>query len=139
MAKWLKANPKKRERNRIKNIKWRRDNKEKYLAIAARYRKNNRHKIKDYKLRVSFGITLDDYLKMHKRQGGLCAICKLPEKAKHNHTKKIQRLAVDHCHKTGKVRALLCQDCNRGLGKFFDDPVKLKAALDYVIEFNSDV
>jgi len=50
-----------------------------------------------------------------------CAICK-----------KETNLVVDHDHKTGKVRDMLCNHCNRGLGHFMDDPILLKAAAEYL-------
>lgn len=65
----------------------------------------------DWHYRTNFGITYETYLKMFKRQKGLCAICKKPERETVNG--KIKRLAVDHDHKTGKVRGLLCGKCNR--------------------------
>ena len=43
-----------------------------------------------------------------------------------------QKLSIDHCHKTGKVRGLLCKHCNHGLGKFKDDVNLLKIAIDYL-------
>ena len=58
-------------------------------------------------------------------QGGLCAICMT---APANH--------VDHDHASGAVRALLCFNCNGGLGQFKDDPDVLRAAADYV-EFHA--
>jgi hypothetical protein len=68
-----------------------------------------------------YGITAEEADAMFERQGGLCAICRAAP-AKH----------VDHDHATGAVRALLCFNCNGGLGQFKDDPDLLKAAADYV-------
>ena len=65
----------KRELNRIKNIKWRRENKEKYLRCAARYRKTHRKKIQDYKLNIRYGISLEKYSSLYQIQNGKCAIC----------------------------------------------------------------
>ncbi len=55
-------------------------------------------------------------------QHGKCAIC--------NKTKKL--LHVDHCHETGKVRGLLCYNCNNGLGRFKDNIEFLKTAINYL-------
>lgn len=126
----------KREKNRLKNLEWRRKNPKKYLKNASKYRKNNRNKIREYKLKLKYGLSLEEYEIMFTKQNGKCAICGEVETAKHSHTKKIINLAVDHCHTTGKVRELLCQDCNRGLGKFKDDPVRLKAAIEYIKKHN---
>ena len=122
----------KREQNRIKNIKWRKDNKEKYLLSARRYRKHHHKTIQNYKLKTRYGLSLEDYYGLYKSQSGKCAICNNPESAVHNLTKKIITLAVDHCHKTKKVRGLLCQDCNRGLGKFNDDISRMEKAIEYL-------
>lgn len=81
----------------------------------------------DSYLQRNYGITLEDYEKLWKAQGHVCAIC-LQECNRSNST----RLCVDHCHKTGRVRGLLCFNCNVGLGKFKDDPELLQAALIYL-------
>jgi hypothetical protein len=57
-------------------------------------------------------------------QEGKCAICKEPE------TTRV--LSIDHCHKTNKVRGLLCQRCNLGLGNFLDSRGNLQSAIDYL-------
>lgn len=62
------------------------------------------------KLKRRFGITIEDYNKMYKEQEGKCLCCGAHE-SYNGH-----RLAVDHCHTTGKVRALLCKNCNSALG-----------------------
>jgi len=61
-------------------------------------------------LKRKYGITLEQYDQMLEAQGGGCAICaRAPGK---------QVLAVDHCHETGRVRALLCSGCNRSIGYY---------------------
>ncbi len=72
-----------------------------------------------------FGLTLEDYELMMKEQDGVCYLCK-------KECATGRSLAMDHSHKTGKLRRLLCSNCNRGLGNFQDDPVILRAAADYV-------
>ena len=78
------------------------------------------------KLKRDFGITLEDYDNMFQNQDGCCAIC-----GEHQDSFKI-RLAVDHCHNTGKVRGLLCLSCNAGIGNLKDSPTLLKKALNYL-------
>jgi hypothetical protein len=86
---------------------------------------------KDYKLRNYFGIYLEDYNSMLENQNHLCKICNKAETARSN-TGYVKDLAVDHCHKTGKIRGLLCQSCNVGLGHFDDSLDKLESAIKYL-------
>lgn len=81
---------------------------------------------KDWKLRKYYGITAEQFRTIHDSQKGLCAICNRP-----NVTDK-QALSVDHCHKTLKIRGLLCANCNRGLGLFQDNPMLMERAADYI-------
>lgn len=89
-------------------------------------------KRKDYVLRSLYGISRVDYDSLYLRQGGVCAICRRPETMVDKRTGKTQGLSVDHNHKTGKVRGLLCGVCNTGLGKFKEDPRLLRLAADYL-------
>jgi hypothetical protein len=70
-------------------------------------------------------------------QNGGCAICSRPETAVING--KVMELAVDHDHKTGKVRALLCSTCNTSLGGFQDSPALLQKAIEYLKEHSDGV
>ena len=83
----------------------------------------------------SWGIDADRYQEMLKEQGGLCAICESPERERDKSSGKIKDLAIDHCHATGEVRALLCSNCNRALGLFNDDPAMLAKARSYVLRY----
>ena len=76
---------------------------------------------RSYHLKRRYGITAEEADAMLAEQGGRCAICEVAP-AEH----------VDHDHVTGKVRALLCFNCNGGLGQFRDDPRFLYAAAEYV-------
>ena len=77
-------------------------------------------------LKRSYKITLEDYKNMHEKQGGYCAIC-----GTHESNLK-RRLQVDHCHNTGKIRELLCNSCNGGLGLMRDNPEILIKASQYL-------
>ena len=81
-------------------------------------------------LRNRFGITIDDYERMNTAQGGLCKICLEAESRILDG--KLTGLSVDHCHKTGKIRGLLCSDCNKALGMFGDDPATMLRAIHYL-------
>lgn len=81
-----------------------------------------------------YGITLETYREQLSKQNNVCAICKQPETA----VIKNKRIAmpVDHCHKTGKTRGLLCTKCNRGLGLFRDNPDILENAIEYLKSYS---
>lgn len=79
------------------------------------------------RLQLKVKFSYEDYLAMLERQGGVCAICHQPE------TEKRQRcLNVDHDHVTGKVRGLLCSNCNHALGQFDDNPETIRKAIAYL-------
>lgn len=80
-----------------------------------------------YWLRWRYGISVDEYDRMFAAQGGRCAICRTAFGTDYKTCGK-----VDHCHITGRVRALLCTGCNTGLGCLRDDPALLRAAANYV-------
>lgn len=97
---------------------WRTNNREAYLTGKRRCR-----------LGRDFGITLEQYNEMLAAQGGVCAICKNPE----THQRKgVWSLSVDHCHDTGRVRGLLCNNCNRGVGLLRDNADLCRAAAEYL-------
>ncbi len=75
---------------------------------------------------------LDNYRRLLANQNSLCACCGESETLFDKRANKIRRLSVDHCHKTGKVRGLLCAACNHGVGKFKDSPDRLQKAIDYL-------
>jgi hypothetical protein len=81
-------------------------------------------------LKRKYGITLAEYELMVERQRGLCAICGGPPVKGRGAAR--ERFNVDHCHKTGRIRGLLCSGCNRGLGYLGDTAVGLQAAVDYL-------
>ena len=94
---------------------------------AKRYRGQARTQRNRF-LQWSYGITIEDYEAMLDAQDGRCAIsaCDATEPGGRG------GWHVDHDHVTGKVRGLLCTNCNSGLGRFRDDPAVLRAAADYL-------
>lgn len=84
----------------------------------------NPHWARNAKLR-KYGITPADYEALLEKQGGVCAICKGPPIYD-------TVFCVDHDHATDEVRGLLCRKCNAGIGQLRDDPVIVKAALEYL-------
>lgn len=74
-----------------------------------------------------YGITEAEYEAMWLWQGGVCAICLQPEKARDHRSGKLRELSVDHDHETGVVRGLLCHNCNKALGLLGDGTLLLAA------------
>jgi AraC-like DNA-binding protein len=131
VAKWRSRNPEKaKEVSRKARAKWRDKNPEVVREYQKSYREKNREVLSDKERQRRFGISRQEYAELFNRQEGVCAICKLPETA--TRLGKIKSLAVDHDHKTGAVRGLLCSDCNTGIGKLKDDPKVLQAAVQYL-------
>jgi|ERR1035437_619559 hypothetical protein len=96
---------------------WRQQDPERYRAgVRIRRRRN------------AYGLTTEDYLTMLKAQQGVCAICQATQ-SDHGMT---DDFLVDHDHRTGKVRGLLCVRCNSGLGHFRDNPELMLAAIAYL-------
>lgn len=85
---------------------------------------------KEYQRKKKYGISQDDYNLMLKNQNYCCDICKLNIK---NYNKDF---AVDHCHNTGKVRSLLCCNCNTLLGMSKENVYVLKNAIKYIKAHN---
>lgn len=79
-------------------------------------------------LKASYGLTPEDYDKMFKLQRGRCSICRSSDPGQSG--KKF--LCIDHDHKTGRVRGLLCHRCNRGLGLLGDNLKNILATVKYL-------
>lgn len=79
-----------------------------------------------------YGLTPEEYDKLLAEQGGVCAICGLPEYVIDRRKGKPRCLSVDHDHVTLKVRGLLCGRCNRTIGHFEDNPAVLARAAAYL-------
>ena len=81
---------------------------------------------RDYRYKVQYGISLEDYDRMLSEQDGKCAICGRPQSELH------KRLAVDHDVSSGKVRKLLCTNCNMMIGLAHHNPEVLQIAVTYL-------
>jgi hypothetical protein len=79
-------------------------------------------------LQRKYGITVQEYDAMLADQGGRCAICGRTDSG----SAATKYLAVDHCHSTGKVRGILCDPCNRGIGLLQDAVETVEAAAKYL-------
>jgi len=69
------------------------------------------------------GVPNEKALEIAEMVGTTCEICKSPTGPSFH---------IDHCHKTGKYRGLLCSNCNSGIGLFGDNPERLRAAAEYL-------
>ncbi len=111
---WREANPEKAQANRKRHYE---ENKDVSLEYA-----------RWYSLKKKFGLSKEQYTELLEKQNHVCAICgKECTKA----------LAVDHCHTTGKIRGLLCNNCNRGIGHLKDSVENLTNAITYLTRANS--
>lgn len=139
--KWKREN---REKVRATARKWDEENKEKKKRSKAEWDAKNpearqRHMeklkrerpeyFKEKHLQYQYGMSADQYASMVIDQNNSCATCGKPAEETHR-----KRLFVDHCHKTGKIRGLLCQQCNTALGMVDDDVQRLSSLISYLIE-----
>jgi hypothetical protein len=94
-------------------------------ATAKAWKKANPAKVQSYCLKNLYGITLEQRDVMLLSQGSACAICATNDPGK-------KGWVVDHCHKTEKVRGVLCHPCNLMLGMAKDNSATLAAAINYL-------
>lgn len=94
-------------------------------AGAARYRQQYKTFINEKRLLKMYGLPLGGYNLFLSNQHGRCALCLQP-------ASNIQRLDVDHDHYTGKIRGLLCRNCNMALGKLAGSVVRVTRLVDYL-------
>lgn len=86
--------------------------------------------LRNRNLQKKYGISAEEYDEKFKEIEGQCCICK---KTFENPPKNPrEKIVVDHCHATGKIRGFICSHCNVGLGLFFDSPVALREAALYI-------
>jgi hypothetical protein len=107
--------PEQKARQREYTRRWQRNNAERTKATRVRR-----------ELRKRYGLTPEDYERMRTEQNGACPICMRPFED------RPRAVHVDHCHTTGRVRGLLCESCNLGIGKFRDCPDSLRRAAEYI-------
>jgi hypothetical protein len=113
--------------------KWRNENREKLNEYQRQWRLDNQEKVrlsnKNSHLKRTFGITLEEYNEIFKQQNHKCAAC-----GNDNPGRKTG-WALDHDHITGKIRAILCNQCNTTLGNVKDDPKILQMLINYLGRF----
>lgn len=118
-------------------LKYRKINREKHLAQQRCYDSTNpKRRLSRFKERLKkFNITIEQYEEIYQKQNGLCAICKKDER-RLNKSKKT-KLCIDHCHRTGKVRGLLCWKCNALLGHA-DDSIEIIDSSKAYLKFHQE-
>ena len=118
---WRKDNP-----DKVKKINKRycQNNREKVNGYARQWRKDNPEKIKSHQLKCRYGLSYEEWLQMWENQDSKCAICG-------DLFIKPSDAYVDHNHKTGEIRGLLCKRCNLSIGLFDDDSELMKKAMEY--------
>lgn len=135
LRRWREKNP---DIIRKINVKYYEKDIEKSRAASREYarlrRINNPEKLRaaDRKsmLKHDYGITVEEYDAMSARQNGVCAICGRPQSARRG------RLSIDHDHKTGSIRGLLCTNCNSALGMVNDRIDLLKEMIEYILRWS---
>jgi len=123
------SNNKENKRNYDKN--YRKINKDKVLSSKKERKASGKSYIEARRssIKRKYNISLEDYDTMLNNQLGKCKICGATES---NHKSSV--LYIDHCHKTNKIRGLLCHHCNYGLGGFRDNIEYLNSAIEYLKE-----
>lgn len=113
-----------------RNKQWRKNNPEKYKAqqesLAAARKPLDKARRKKDNLKQKYGLSLEQFNLMLEQQDNLCAICGLPE------TFLNHQLSVDHDHKTGKVRELLCRSCNIAVAYVENSKRPIQEYIEYV-------
>lgn len=103
-------------------------NREQSLEKVKQYAQSNPNKVsrnnKNKKLKKRYDISIEEYETMLRNQNEQCVICNTKTK-----------LFVDHCHVTGKVRSLLCHQCNTGIGMLKENEEILRNAIEYIRRF----
>lgn len=98
----------------------------------------NRDDIRLKFIKSKYGLTIEDYNLLLSDQKGKCYICGNEETSYDAKTKKVKSLSIDHNHKTGKVRGLLCSRCNALIGYAKEDIKILESAIKYINKYEKE-
>lgn len=107
-----------------KSAKRYRENKEKCKEEHRKWVSKNKEKVAFSKAKSSYGISREEYDSLKR----VCQICGATE-----------NLVIDHSHQSGRIRGMLCHNCNKGLGFFKDNPILLNRASDYVLGIHEEI
>ena len=115
-----------KEHSKSKSVTWNKANKDKRSKISNNWYQKNISKVKGIALKREYNLSMEQYDQLLSQQNNCCMVC---------HKNQVlfkKKLAVDHCHETGKIRGLLCDGCNRGLGFLKDSIEVLESAITYL-------
>jgi len=124
---WIKYYPANRDKLLKQARRYVQANVELVRNRRRRYQERTKAEKQQYHRERRYGITPEQYTHLLNEQFGKCALCR-----------RRSAVCIDHDHRTGKVRALLCRSCNIGLGAFEDDSQLLERAKEYLVQFNAD-
>lgn len=130
MTKYAKRTEKQKQQSRESARRYYYNNRERANKLQKIYYRNNIDRWKELDLQKKYGIGLKKYNAILLEQEGNCKICGT------NQSEFKKSLAVDHCHKTKKIRGLLCGPCNTGLGSYRDNIELLRKAIKY-LQYNA--
>lgn len=99
---------------------------ERFKKTTQRYFENNPGARQRTRIKYHYNLTMEEYQKLIEEHENKCAVCDKPR----SELKK--ELDIDHCHTTGKIRGLLCPNCNKALGLLNDDPSVIERLLNYI-------
>lgn len=122
----------KKETDRAKTARWRAADPERQRTYDREYQARRRlepefrQRRNEFEMVRKYGLTMADFDALLASQGGVCAICK------GSRSGPGVRFHVDHCHKSSKVRGLLCSRCNTAIGLLQDDPLIAESAAAYL-------
>lgn len=128
---WRKLNPDKAKQH---NKTWRektlnrariyyKENRETLLKNSKKWREANKHKIKNKYLKYQYGITTEQYDQILDDQNCCCKLCG---------SSPIKYPVVEHCHKTGRIRGIVCQKCNMAIAAVENNQHLLNKILEYI-------
>ena len=120
-----------KEKVREDNKCYLKNNPEKPKEYSNRYRMKNPEKLKEERLKRNHGLTMEEYNQLIQLQNNRCVICT------EEFNTKDRRACVDHNHKTGKIREILCNQCNSALGFLKENIATMQSMIEYVQKHNT--
>ena len=100
------------------------------IKRTVKYNQDNSETVRSQYLKRAYGLTFEEFDAMLSQQDNCCAVCGTDKPSQNRG--RIKRFHVDHCHTTGKIRGLLCSNCNTALGLVEDNIHTLKSMIEYL-------